>query len=213
MPGEAYSYRNMGHCYSKLGEFELAEKYLFKSLEIDDQINEPFTKLATLTYLGECFHDEENWVEALLYLEKAERLGLELNAKEKLLDIYQFLSSCHEKLCDFEKALTSAKQYFKYFNTALNVDKSLVETEMRVRGQIEQKEAETAFHANQVAEVREYAERLENMNEELRQFAHVASHDLKEPLRMISNYLEIIKLEIGETMPIDYCEYLEIAIA
>lgn len=38
----------------------------------------------------------------------------------------------------------------------------------------------------------EYAERLKRSNEELHGFAHIASHDLKEPLRGIHNYASLL---------------------
>lgn len=45
--------------------------------------------------------------------------------------------------------------------------------------------------------LKEYSRALEDSNKELEQFAYAASHDLKEPLRMVKSYIEIISRRYG----------------
>ncbi|CAN5907680.1 hypothetical protein BH23ACT11_BH23ACT11_28200 [soil metagenome] len=47
--------------------------------------------------------------------------------------------------------------------------------------------------ARDITERKEYEKELERSNDELQQFAYVASHDLQEPLRMISSYMQLLE--------------------
>lgn len=53
------------------------------------------------------------------------------------------------------------------------------------------------------------AEELRRSNEDLQQFAHVASHDLKEPLRKIKTYGSRLSDEFGEVLPERARSFLE----
>ncbi|QRV14505.1 PAS domain-containing protein [Haloterrigena salifodinae] len=54
--------------------------------------------------------------------------------------------------------------------------------------------------------------RLRASNKRLEQFAHAASHDLQEPLRMVSSYLQLIENQYGETLDEEGREFLEFAV-
>ncbi len=53
---------------------------------------------------------------------------------------------------------------------------------------------------------------LEESNERLEQFAYAASHDLREPLRMVSSYLQLIERRYGDDLDEDGEEFLDYAI-
>lgn len=53
---------------------------------------------------------------------------------------------------------------------------------------------------------------LRRSNEELRRFASVVSHDLQEPLRMVTSYMQLLKRDLSDSLTPDQAEYLNFAI-
>ncbi|MCS4433018.1 PAS domain S-box protein [Aquiflexum gelatinilyticum] len=60
--------------------------------------------------------------------------------------------------------------------------------------------------------LQKYAKELERSNEELEQFAFVTSHDLQEPLRMISSFMDLLKRKYGSQLDEKAIQYIHFAI-
>lgn len=59
--------------------------------------------------------------------------------------------------------------------------------------------------------LKEYAHQLEITNEQLEQFAFIASHDLQEPLRMISSFMDQLKRKYGDRLDEKGHQYIHFA--
>ncbi|WP_170830975.1 PAS domain-containing sensor histidine kinase [Natronobacterium texcoconense] len=63
-----------------------------------------------------------------------------------------------------------------------------------------------------ITERKQFEQQLEKSNERLEQFAYAASHDLQEPLRMITSYLQLIERRYADELDEDGVEFIEFAV-
>lgn len=69
-----------------------------------------------------------------------------------------------------------------------------------------------AVISKDITDRKEYERRLERSNERLQEFAYILSHDLQEPLRMVSSYVDLLESELGDELDAETQEYMEFAV-
>lgn len=61
--------------------------------------------------------------------------------------------------------------------------------------------------------IRAHSELLDRHNRDLEQFAHVVAHDLREPLRMVASFLQLLERDYAPALAAGAREYIDYAVA
>ena len=124
---------------------------------------------------------------------------------------------CHEKFgvraylgtyLEFEE---TADRTFWFVSTEPRTDEfsDAERTFHRLMGQWVQYELE---RRRREAELEETIEQLQQSNDRLKQFAYAASHDLQEPLRMVSSYMQLLEKRYKDELDEEAREYVDFAV-
>jgi len=186
-----------GKILTALGRYDEAFSYQLKALSIGNEIGEKRRIGITLTGIGATYYYLNNYLEAEEHLQKALVMGLELGEKTIIKDALFMLVEVFKKKGEPGLALEYFARYHQVQNEISSeaVQKQL--TTLNFQHSMEVKEKESALLKEKNEEIQRYLHKLEISNNELKQFAHVAAHDLREPLRMISSYIGLLDQSMG----------------
>jgi signal transduction histidine kinase len=115
---------------------------------------------------------------------------------------FRLLAKIFENVKDFHRAYRAQLIYSRRQADFLKMQRSLHALDQEIKYSLSEKQRkiesltkENSYQAlllEQSGQISVQNEQLKQVNEELRQFAFITSHDLKEPLRMIGSFTQII---------------------
>ena len=134
---------------------------------------------------------------------------------------FKLLSEIFKKGKNYERALRSQMVYSQKQNDYLKMQRNMHILDFEIRYALGEKERkieeltkENRYQAlllERNSQIEKQNEQLRQANEELQQFAYISSHDLKEPLRMIGSFTQIIEQKYASKLgeePKSYFQFI-----
>ncbi len=207
----ALSKANLGILHTRVGNFAQALFYIKDALDFYEGKNMVYETAMVKRGLAESLCVVGKLTQGIAQFHEAEELFNRLDNKRELVNVYELLSKYLEVAEDFQSALEYHRKYtdgLKYF---FDVEKTKALAHAKKEFETEQKEKEAAILKEKNEEIGHYVVKLESSNNALKQFAHVASHDLREPLRMISAYMGLLKKSMDGNLNDQQTEFMSYA--
>ncbi len=200
---------NIGLVYTKLNDFNTALIYFDKAQEYDKEIDSTYHRAHTFNQMGEAYAIVGKYDEAIKYFKSSEELFEKLGVNRSLSTIAEHLSEVYAANGEYENAFVYKRKYAESLKEIFNEEKTFAIAKARNEFELQKKEREAQLLRQKNEQIEKYANQLEISNSELRQFAHVASHDLREPLRMVSSYVTLLRRSLKEELSSDEKEYMD----
>lgn len=203
---------NIGSMYIEMKNFEEGMIYLKLSLQQKTEMGNKHSIAVSHMHIGMAYKEMGKPDEAIVQFRLAENFIGEINSKIFLNEIYEQLAGTYAAKGDFQNAFLYQKKFIETNKQAQIFDKTAAMFEAEAKFKAEKKDRENALLLQKNIEIEEYAKRLEASNNELKQFAHVASHDLREPLRMVSSYIALVERKAAAKLNNEELQFLQFAV-
>ena len=198
-------------------DFKTAEEYANRADGLNKTLGMVNSKSINLVNFGNISYHKGDLDNAIEYLKECIEVSKVLKDERSEIDAYQLLSDLYEGNENFQQAFKYQKLYAQQQTGFLLKQRNskILDQEIRFATKEKQQQIDTLQKENQLQslllkqqeELQQTNIQLTQANNELRQFAYVTSHDLKEPLRMIKSYTQLIERKLKDQADEDTKEF------
>ena len=195
--GMAYALYGKGKVYFYLGEYEKAEQYYFKALDIHNEMGENTGCAMTYTKLGELYYKINNLDVALETAFKGLNLAVALKLTMSTIKLKKLIYQIYKAKKEYELALDFFERYQEEKESVINFQTLKVIENYELISKMEVLKNEAKLH-------KEKQLLLEKKNEDevrairMRQdFLSIMSHEIRTPLNAITSIVELLNDEVS----------------
>ncbi|MFK7904763.1 MAG: tetratricopeptide repeat protein [Chitinophagales bacterium] len=198
----SFAYTNYSELHLRGSEYKQALSYAEESIIISKEIENWDSLMRAYLAKAHILEKKGKYSNSVKFTHESLRVAEKFNFKAGVANAYQFLGDLYELMGDFENSCHYLKKYI-VIREELNSDKTNKTIAILNAGyESERKDLE-------IKQLHQQQKMLESKNEELKLFASKASHDMKEPLRMISSFSHILKRQYKVKLDNDALYYLD----
>jgi tetratricopeptide (TPR) repeat protein len=186
--GLSSAYCNIGNKYAQKRNLEQSLLFLNRGLHIRLQLGNPSSIAYTYMFIGRAYFTHGQLEKAIEFFLESEKLFIETNTGHDLHQLYEEIANCYANQNKYDQAYEYRLKYMDRKGNVNNFDYATTLNMQQIKYVLEQQEKLAALELQKREDLAQYITQLELVHMELKQMAYIACHDLREPIRLISNY-------------------------
>jgi signal transduction histidine kinase len=190
------------------GDFENGIPAMYEALEKSKNFSNKRFLFGRYMQLARAYSLQKNYEEADKWYTEGDVIFKEIEASSENFQYYKHWALMLAEAGRHKEAYEKFLVHDEHKDKLHNFDKLATANDALLRFKLEESQRDTEILKQKNEQIEAYTRKLEISNYELKQFAHVASHDMKEPLRMVSNYSQLLSKCLKDKITPEETEYL-----
>ena len=196
-------YTNYADLYTAEKQYEQALQYATEAILFREETSNLEGLMRAVISKGRILNAQGKYSESIKTLSKALEIAELSNSKEGRARSYELMAGTYKQMGNFEKSCAYLEKYILVNGEINNEKTQKTVADLNLRYESEKKDLE-------IKQLYQQQKLLSSKNEELKLFASKASHDMKEPLRMIGSFSHLLKRRYSNQLDNSAKEYLDI---
>lgn len=146
--GLSSCYSNVAYYFKCTNQYDSAEFYYQKCIDISIEIGDKITHAGTLVNISDLFFRKKQFKKSLEKLLEAETLYKQVNTAEGFQNLYRYLSNTCYELGKYKEAMDYSRKAYRIKDSLFNIENSKVLSDLKTNYEVSKKEAELKAVAN-----------------------------------------------------------------